>query len=323
MTSKGSNRGKGKGRKRGRGRGRGRNNNSERDNNNNKQIAQLSPPPSFNAFQHNAGERRDWKELTMKEFKICPAILIYAGVFKLPNCTIPPEFWYSKVNLLATYIRTVSKTICIPSSNVFIDEMIARFSGRSAHTVRIKNKPTPKGYKLLSFCYAGYTYTFIFTSRIQIHPEIQQVSDLSKVGNEVYYLTSQLPIEDKSFNIYMDNYFFSIKLFKYLCEKKIGACGTVRTNSANFPKVLKANKKLDWNTLSGWLLTIKKTLPIPVIIDDYNHFMGGVDIADQLRGLQIVWDLIEESLKESEKKLHTRNQVDELTNQFKFIYVDP
>ncbi|CAG8764350.1 19374_t:CDS:2, partial [Rhizophagus irregularis] len=89
-------------------------------------------------------------------------------------CTIPPEFWYSKVNLLATYIRTVFKTICIPSSNVFIDEMIARFSGRSAHIVRIKNKPTPKG-----------------------------------------------------------------------------ACGTVRTNSANFPKVLKANKKLDWNTLSG------------------------------------------------------------------------
>ncbi|GBC08629.1 hypothetical protein RclHR1_08270006 [Rhizophagus clarus] len=26
----------------------------------------------------------------------------------------------------------------------------------------------------------------------------------------------------------------------------------------------------------------KKTLPIPVIIDDYNYFMGGVDIADQL-----------------------------------------
>ncbi|GBB97601.1 hypothetical protein RclHR1_03010004 [Rhizophagus clarus] len=216
--------------------------------------------------------------------------------------------------------------------------MIARFSGRSAHTVRIKNKPTPEGYKILSFCDAGYTYTFIFTSRIQTHPKIQQVSDLSKVGNEVYHLTSQLPIEDKSFNIYMDNYFSSIKLFKYLREKKIGACGTVRTNSANFPKVLKVNKKLDWDTLSGvvvnnilailwmdngpvtmlstihqidnknenWIERVrrrpretstnaakvraifgtlsKKTLPIPVIIDDYNHFMGGVDIADQLRG---------------------------------------
>lgn len=169
----------------------------------------------------------------------------------ISDCTIPPRFWYSKVDPLASHIRTVSKTICTPSSNVSIDEMIARFSGRSAHTVRIKNKPTPEGYKILSLCDAGYTYTFIFTSRIQKHPEIQQVSDLSKVGNEVYYLVSQLPVENKSFNLYMDNYFSSIKLFKYLREKKIGACGTVRTNSTNFPQILKTNKKLDWDTLSG------------------------------------------------------------------------
>ncbi|CAG8759333.1 13744_t:CDS:2, partial [Acaulospora morrowiae] len=117
------------------------------------------------------------------------------------------------------------------------------------------------------------------------------------------------------------------------------ACGTVRTNSAKFPKELKVGKtlSLDWNTLSGkvindvlvtlWidngpvtmLTTIhkingdewkvicnrrrpretssnanmvyqvfgnasRKELAIPKIIDDYNHYMGGVDIADQLRG---------------------------------------
>ncbi|GBC08628.1 hypothetical protein RclHR1_08270005 [Rhizophagus clarus] len=313
---RGSNRGRGRGRgrDRGRGRGEGRNNNSERDNNNGEQIAQLPPPPFFNAFQHvrplhefkinlsrdflllpspysifslffsleqieiivkntnkyayvkNAGEGRNWKKLTTKEFKIWLAILIYAGVFKLPSIR---DYWNKdskfpehKITTFMSlicfkqikrfmHISDFSKTICIPSSNVSIDEMIARFSGRSAHTVRIKNKPTPEGYKILSLCDADYTYTFIFTSRIQTHPEIQQVSDLSKVGNEVYHLTSQLPIEDKSFNIYMDNYFSSIKLFKYLREKKIGACGTVRTNSANFPKVLKVNKKLDWDTLSG------------------------------------------------------------------------
>src|SRR5436305_9466172 len=338
----------------------------------------------------------------------------------ISDCTVPLTYWYSKLDPLATHIQTISQSICIPSSNVSIDEMIARFSGRSAHTVRIKNKLTPEGYKILSLCDAGYTYTFIFTSRIQNQPEVQQISNLSKVGCEVYHLVSQLP-KNKSFNIYMDNYFTSIKLFQYLREKKIGACGTVRTNSANFPQILKTNKKLDWDTLSGvvvdsvlailWmdngpvtmLSTIhqidnenenriervrrrpretstnavkvravfgtlsKKALPIPVIIDDYNHFMGGVNIADQLRGyygtqlpvrrtwmplffwlldtalvnsylilkkintnisqkdfrLQIVWDLIEESLKESEKKPHTRNQVDELANKFKFISIDP
>jgi len=49
----------------------------------------------------------------------------------------------------------------------------------------------------------------------------------------------------------MDNFFSSISLFKYLRENKIGACGTVRTNSANFPQILKVKKKLDWDILSG------------------------------------------------------------------------
>lgn len=256
----------------------------------------------------------------------------------ISDCTVQPPFWYSKVDPLATHIQTISKSICVPSSNISVDEMIVRFLERSTHTVRIKNKPTPEGYKILSLCDAGYTYSFIFTSRIQNQPEVQQVPDLSKVGNEVYHLVSQLPTENKSFNIYMDNYFSSIKLFKYLREKKIGACGTVRKNSANFPHILKIDRKLDWDTLSGvvvdnvlailWmdngpvtmLSTIhqidngnenriesirrrpretstnavkvravfgtasKKSLPIPVVIDDYNHFMGGVDFADQLRG---------------------------------------
>ena len=87
----------------------------------------------------------------------------------ISDCTIPPEFWYSKVDPLATHVRTVSKTICIPSSNISIDEMIARFSGRSVHTVRIKNKPTPEGYKILSLCDAGYTYAFFLHLEFKIN----------------------------------------------------------------------------------------------------------------------------------------------------------
>ncbi len=85
----------------------------------------------------------------------------------ISDCMTLPTFWYFKLDPLATYIQTVSKSIYISSSNVSIDEIIARFSERSAYTVRIKNKPILKGYKILSLCDSGYTYTFIFTSRIQ------------------------------------------------------------------------------------------------------------------------------------------------------------
>lgn len=72
-------------------------------------------------------------------------------------------FWYSKLEPLASHVKTISESIYIPSSNVVIDEMIVRFCGRSAHTFRIKNKPTPEGYKIIALCDAGYT---MFTSRM-------------------------------------------------------------------------------------------------------------------------------------------------------------
>lgn len=71
-----------------------------------------------------------------------------------------------KFEPLASHIHNTSK-LYIPASNVSIDEMISWFSGRSAHTFRIKNKPTPEGYKILSLCKSGYTYTFMFMSRIR------------------------------------------------------------------------------------------------------------------------------------------------------------
>src|SRR5262249_10838945 len=134
--------------------------------------------------------------------------------------------------------------------------------------------------------------------------------------------------------------FSNIPLFKYLRSIGIGACGTVRTNSIDFPHQLiigkKEKAKYDWDTTSGvvvdevlalvwidnatvtmlttvheligpgwkiererrrakinqtnkarvqetWGDSYKKKVAIPKVIDDYNHHMGGVDIADQRR----------------------------------------
>jgi hypothetical protein len=121
---------------------------------------------------------------------------------------------FSKLEPLASHIRNISKKLYIPASNVAIDEMIARFSGRSAHTFRIKNKPTPEGYKILSLCDSGYTYTFMFTSRVE-KSNVDVIENVNKIGAEVYHLVGQLPSQ-KQFNIYMDNYFSSINLFSFL-----------------------------------------------------------------------------------------------------------
>ncbi|PKY61043.1 hypothetical protein RhiirA4_280836, partial [Rhizophagus irregularis] len=153
---------------------------------------------------------RPWQNLTISELKIFIAILIYMGIFKLPAIR---DYWqtkhhypkhnitkfmtcvrfeqikryfhvssiidqenktlFSKLEPLSTHIKNISQKHYIPSSNVSVDEMIARFSGRSAHTFRIKNKPTPEGYKILSL--------------------FEQIPGLNNTSCQVYHLVKQLP----------------------------------------------------------------------------------------------------------------------------------
>ncbi|CAG8633738.1 21905_t:CDS:2 [Dentiscutata erythropus] len=91
---------------------------------------------------------------------------------------------FAKLEPLASHIHKVSQQLYIPASNLAIDEMIVCFSGRSAHTFRIKNKPTPEDYRILSLCESGYTYSFMFTSRIE-SSHVDLISNINKTGLEV------------------------------------------------------------------------------------------------------------------------------------------
>lgn len=166
-----------------------------------------------------------------------------------PDATIINYF--DKLEPLLSHIHDSSKKYYTPATNVSVDEMMIRFSGRSAHTVCMKNKPTPEGFKIFSLCASGYTYTFLPTSRI-IPAQIDKVDGLTQTGSIVNHLVRQLPYTRLPFNIYMDNYFTSAKLFQQFRNDGIGACGTAR-RQAGIPKELQVDKaiKLDWDTRSG------------------------------------------------------------------------
>ena len=59
--------------------------------------------------------------------------------------------YFEKLEPLLSKVRDVSKQLYTPNSNVSVDEMMVRFSERSVHMVRIKNKPTPKGSRFCHF----------------------------------------------------------------------------------------------------------------------------------------------------------------------------
>jgi hypothetical protein len=231
---------------------------------------------------------RKWQKIDRKELIIWIALVIYQGLFKLPSLNqywnedlkfpihhiskqmslkrfeqikrylhvSPPmatiNNYFDKLEPLLSKVRDVSKQLYTPSSNVSVDEMMVRFSGRSAHTVRIKNKLTPEGFKILSLCESGYTYTFLPTSRIS-PSDVIRVNGLNQIGCLVHHLVTQLPYQRFSYNVFMDNYFSNVPLFQYFRQIGIGACGTVRKTASGFPKELKVDKgaKLDWDVRSG------------------------------------------------------------------------
>ncbi|KAF8949484.1 hypothetical protein BGZ47_000025 [Haplosporangium gracile] len=117
----------------------------------------------------------------------------------------------------------------------------------------MKCKPTPQGYKIFALCGAGYTYPFLYYSRTDSIVGVTPIRRLSSTSTAVVHLARTLPYSSYRCNIYMDNYFTNIPLFKHLRDLQIGACGTVRPSSKEYLGRLKGEKsdQHSWNTLSG------------------------------------------------------------------------
>jgi len=216
---------------------------------------------------------------------------------------------------LATHIQHTSKSSYFPGSNVAVDEMVVRFKGRSRDTMKFRNKPTSQGYKVYALAEKGYTYAFSWASkgvkRTVTSIVLDLVLQLPYKHSHVYY------------NIYMDNFFTSLALFSTLRQYGIGAVGTARSNISGLPKsfdeiAITEKFQLDvastddvlilrWNDNKPVFLcsTIHQPtnffqstrfvknqrtkvkeevqVDVPQAVHNYNQYMHGVDLANQLR----------------------------------------
>jgi hypothetical protein len=75
--------------------------------------------------------------------------------------------WYLKLSPLYKHLNTQFKAFYVPSQNVSVDEMMEAFTGRSAHTLKMPNKPIGEGYKMWGLGDYGYIWHFLWYSRIE------------------------------------------------------------------------------------------------------------------------------------------------------------
>ena len=149
-------------------------------------------------------------------------------------------------------ILTACRAHYHPRKNLSVDERMVPTKARIGMKQYMKDKPTKWGYKLfvMADSKSGYTCDFSLYQGKGKHPSgnglsFDAVVDLLKV-----------PYLGTGYNVFVDNYYTSAKLFRHLHQLRFGACGTIRENRLGFPKT-QANA-MDKKTERGGMRWIRE-----------------------------------------------------------------
>jgi len=197
-----------------------------------------------------------------------------------------------------------------PHPQVSVDESMIGTKCRLSFIQYLPKKPVKWGIKVWVCADSnnGYVYTF------DVYCGANSVDTSKGVAYAIVFKLLE-PCLHKGYTVYMDNYYSSPLLFKDLFAAGTTATGTLRTNRKNFPEnfkqkfgdvprgtvsfvfkgnltVVKWSDNRDVHAIStlysNEMTKVKRQVggesvevPCPEIIDDYNAFMGGVDLGDQ------------------------------------------
>ncbi|XP_072001791.1 piggyBac transposable element-derived protein 4-like [Engystomops pustulosus] len=203
--------------------------------------------------------------------------------------------------------------IYTPQKCLAVDESLVHFKGRLLFRQYLPNKRARYGVKIYKACesVSGYTLRFRIyegkDSKIE-PPDCPPILGIS--GKIVWDLVH--PLLDHGYHIYVDNFYNSIALQQSLAARGTMTCGTIRKNQRGLPKsfldeplrrgesravcsenLMLVKFKDKWDVLVLTSLHANESTPMPVrgstervnkpvCIQEYNQFMGGVDLSDQL-----------------------------------------
>ncbi|XP_040197603.1 piggyBac transposable element-derived protein 4-like [Rana temporaria] len=234
------------------------------------------------------------------------------------NLQCPPssDATYDRLFKLRPLISFRSKkfaAVYTPDKNISIYESLMNFKGRLHFRQFIPSKRARCGIKFYKLCESttGNTYGFLIYEGRDRHINPLGCPDNLGVSGKIVWQLIQ-PLLHQGYNLYVDNYYSSVTLFRSLHAAGTGACGTVRKNRKEFPQQLVRQRLQRGTSLSYqqeemmavkfsdrkevYMLTAihpEGTVTVtergsatpkekPLCITAYNKYMGGVDLSDQI-----------------------------------------
>lgn len=203
-----------------------------------------------------------------------------------------------------------------PSHNISGDETMVGFRGRFAPLQYIPNKPEKYGIKAFTLADSANGYMLnilVYTGADTLDEADPDYRSLPQPGRVVLHLLQ--PYLDKGYHVYTDRYYTSIPLATALEERSTSFTGTAVRNRTNLPDGIRRPVRLADNEVKAYrddrflalewrapskkkslvmlstqssaqMTTVRRrwnqeTIEKPVVVNEYNHSMNGVDTADQ------------------------------------------